>query len=191
MNQLVVPIVRRMTLSEFLVWNAPGPCRWQLIDGEAVEMAPTGWLHGAVHAEFMRLLGNHLVAVGSDCRVIAAPGIVPSVRPEINFRIPDVGVTREPVSDRQLIGTPCLLAEILSPSNEAETRLNIEAFKTIPSVEELLLLRSSRIEAELLRRRLDGTWPAKPAYLDADATLTLSSIGFTTPLAALYRTTGL
>ena len=191
MNQLVDPIVRRMTLSEFLVWNAPGPCRWQLIDGEALEMAPTAWLHGAVHAEFIRLLGNHLVAVGGAWRVIAAPGVVPMVRPEINFRIPDIGVTREPVSDRQMIGTPCLLAEILSPSNEAETRLNIEAFKTIPSVAEILLLRSSRIEGELFRRRSDGTWPAKPALLEADATLTLSSIGFTIPLAALHRTTGL
>ncbi len=29
-----------MTVEEFLAWDAPGPHRWQLVDGEAHAMAP-------------------------------------------------------------------------------------------------------------------------------------------------------
>ncbi len=180
-----------MSLDEFLVWDAPGPHRWQLMEGEAVEMAPTNLRHGLVLAELIRLLGNHLLASGSRCHVIDAPGVVPSIRPDMNFRIPDLGVAALPSAPEQMVRDPVLLAEILSPSNEAETRANISAYTTIPSLQEILLVRSSRIEAELLRRDADGNWPADAERLGKDSTLTLDSIGFTTPFAALYRTAGL
>ena len=61
----------------------------------------------------------------------------------------------------------------------------------MPSVQEIFLLRSSRIEAELLQRDPSGTWPSDPVVIGADASLALRSIGFSVPLEALYRTTGL
>ncbi len=109
----------------------------------------------------------------------------------MNFRIPDLGITCSPPSQGAVVAEPVLLIEILSPSNEVETRANVWAYTTIPSVREILLVRSSRIEAELLRRGADGNWPADAERLSKDGTLTLDSIGFTTPLAALYRTAGL
>ena len=84
-----------------------------------------------------------------------------------------------------------LLVAILSPSNEAETRANIWAYTTIPSVQELLIVHSTRIEAELLRRSADGNWPEQPEISGADGSLSLASIAFTVPLAAIYRTTAL
>ena len=84
-----------------------------------------------------------------------------------------------------------LLVAILSPSNEAETRANIWAYTTIPSVQELLIVHSTRIEAELLRRSADGNWPEQPEIIGADDSLSLASIAFTVPLAAIYRTTAL
>ena len=87
-----------MTIDEFLVWDTGDATgrRWQLIDGEPLLMAPTTEAHGAIQAELARLLGNHLLAVGSQCRVIDAPGIIPRVRSNENFRIPDLGVTCSP-----------------------------------------------------------------------------------------------
>ena len=70
-------------------------------------------------------------------------------------------------------------------------RANIWACTTIPSVRELLVVHSTRIEAELLRRRPDSTWPEQPDILGADAILTLQSIEFSAPLTALYRTSAL
>jgi Uma2 family endonuclease len=179
----------RMTLDEFLLWNAPRPM--QLVDGEPQAMAPATEIHGLLKAELVALLRNHLLDQRSACRVVTAPGVVPRVRSDVNFRIPDLGVTCSPPSQSAVVAEPVLLIEILSPSNEVDTRANVWAYTTIPSVQEILLLRSSRIEAELLRRGPDGSWPAGPMMLGPEATLTLDSLGFTVALAAVYRTTGL
>jgi Uma2 family endonuclease len=182
-----------MTLDEFLVWDTDDLTgrRWQLIDGEPVLMAPASEVHGAIQNELGRLLGNHLLATGRPCRVISTPGIVPRVRANENFRIPDLGVTCSPPSGEVMVPDPILLIEILSPSNEAKTRANIWAYTTMPSVREILVVRSTRMEVELLRRDAEGNWPASPVIVRAPETLELASIGFQVPAADLYRTAGL
>jgi Uma2 family endonuclease len=183
----------RMTLTEFLSWDPADPSgrAWQLIDGEPVAMAPASETHAALQAEIGALLRNHLADRGSPCRLLSQPGIVPRVRANRNFRIPDLAVTCAPPALGLMTADPILLIEILSPSNEAETRANIWTYTTIPSVQEILAVHSTRIEAELLRRDADGSWPEEPDTLVTSETLTLGCIEFATPLAALYRTTAL
>lgn len=180
-----------MTVDEFLVWVAGEPSgrNWQLVDGEPMAMAPGSDAHGSLQSELGRLLGNHLLEQNSRCRVVIEPGVVPRVRSDRNYRVPDLGVTCAPPSIGTMMPEPVLLVEILSPSNEAETWDNIWAYTTIPSVMEIIALHSTRIEAELLRRGLDGSWPEKPATLRAGQSLHHSSIGFSVALAAVYRTT--
>jgi hypothetical protein len=57
---------------------------------------------------------------------------------------------------------------------------------SIPSVQEVLVLRSASIAADLLRRRSDGTWPDEPAQIGRDDMLHLESIGRNCPLTELY-----
>jgi hypothetical protein len=76
------------------------------------------------------------------------PGIVPRIRADRNYRVPDFGVTRAAPSLGRMVPEPAPLVEMLSPSNEAETRANIWAYTTIPSVHELVVVHSTRIEAE-------------------------------------------
>ena len=183
----------RMTVDEFLVWDADDATgrRWQLIDGEPVLMAPAVDVHGRLQAEIIRLLGNHLVAARSRCSVVAAPGIVPRIRANENFRVPDLGVTCAPPSGEVMVPEPLLLIEILSPSNEAKTRANIWTYTTIPSVREILAVRGTRMEVEVLRRGADGNWPAAPVIVRPPQPLELNSINFAAPVAELYRTAGL
>ena len=183
----------RMTLSEFLSWDGADPTGtpWQLVDGEPVAMAPGSETHAALQGEIGRVIGNHLIAQGGRCRLLSQPGIVPRVRANRNFRIPDLGVTCAPPAQGLMVPDPILLIEILSPSNEAQTRANIWAYTTIPSVREILAVHSTRIEAELLRRNSDGSWPEEPDTLTGTDALTLATIDFTSPLAAFYQTTAL
>jgi Uma2 family endonuclease len=183
----------RMTVDEFLVWDADDCTgrRWQLIDGEPVLMAPAADVHGRIQAELVRLLGNHLLAVGSPCRVVNAPGIVPRVRAHENLRVPDLGMTCAPPSGAVMVPEPILLIEILSPGNEARTRANVWAYTTIPTVREILVVRSTRMEVEVLRRGADGNWPALPLIIVPPGALELASVGFTVPVGDLYRTAGL
>jgi Uma2 family endonuclease len=182
-----------MTVAEFADWdNGDRSGRvWQLVDGEPVAMAPATQAHGAILNELGSLLRNHLVEQGSRCRVIAQPGVVPRARANENFRIPDLGVTCSPEVSGLMTPDPVLLVEILSPNNQAETRANVWAYTTIPTVREILLVHSTRMEAELLRRNADETWPATAAIVRAQERLELVSVGLSIPLTALYRTTGL
>ena len=68
--------------------------------------------------------------------------------------------------------------------------MNVWAYTSIPSVREILVIRSTAIGAELLRRNADGSWPEQPTTIE-DGDLELDSIGFRVSLAALYRTTRL
>jgi Uma2 family endonuclease len=179
----------RMTVEEFIDW--PGDSsglKHQLIDGEPQAMAPASTTHGRIQATLARLLGNHLL--GTGCDVVIEPGVIPRVRATANMRVPDLAVTCAPddPASHALI-EPVLLVEILSPSNEAETRANVWTYTTIPSVREVLLVRSTHIAAELIRRDEDGGWPANSLAIGAEDGLALVSIGFECPLNAVYEGT--
>jgi Uma2 family endonuclease len=180
-----------MTVDEFLAWDAPGETRWELVDGEPIAMAPTSRTHGALQLELGRLIGNHLEGARSPCTVIAAPGIIPRVRANENFRIPDLTVTCTRYETEEYdVSNPILIVEVLSPSNRADTWRNVWAFTTIPGLQEILLLSSTSVRAELLRRGSDGSWPAASTVIE-DGDLILDSIDFTVSLDDVYRSTRL
>ena len=187
------PIPVRMTVDEFLSWEPTDRSGrlWQLVDGEPVAMAPGSQNHGALQGEIGRLIANHLHATRPNCRLIVTPGVVPRLSASRNVRIPDLGVTCSPPSAEIVVPDPVLLVEILSPSNEAATWRNIWAYTTIPTVTEILAVRSTRIDAELLRRQPDGNWPKQPDIRRAGDQLTLTSIAMSLTLDAFYATSSL
>ncbi|MGH6794813.1 MAG: Uma2 family endonuclease, partial [Methylocella sp.] len=114
-----VPV--RMTVAEFLAWDAGDGRLWQLIDGEPQAMAPANRTHGAVQGELCSLIRNHLLERASLCCVLVTPGVVPRVQAEHNVRIPDLAVTcSDYESEEPVISDPVLIVEILSPGNAAE-----------------------------------------------------------------------
>jgi Uma2 family endonuclease len=180
-----------MTVNEFLAWDAPPGTPWQLVDGEPGAMAPASRTHGRIQNKLGSLIDAHLTARGGPCTIITAPGIVPRVRSDSNFRIPDLAVTCTDYEREELsLAEPVLIIEILSPSNQAETWTNVWAYATIPSVQEILIVHSTSIRADLLRRDAAGVWPEQGRIIE-DGTLELSSIGFRTKLAAVYQGTRL
>jgi Uma2 family endonuclease len=181
----------RMTVDEFFEWSGDGSeRRYQLVDGEPLAMAPASITHGIIQANIGGILRSHLR--GTSCYVVVAPGVIPRVGADANLRIPDLAIACD-TNDRELraLTEPTLIVEILSPSNEAETRESVWAYTTIPTVREILLIRSTRIAAELLRRQPDESWPPNSEHLAADNTVQLDSIEFLCPLAALYEGTHL
>ncbi len=180
----------RMTTAEFLASTPTDPFL-QLVDGVPQAMThaqPDAW-RAARRAG--RLIRDHLRASVGPCSLIVTPGVIPHVRADANVRIPDLAVTCSPYeAEEATLSDPVLLIEILSPSNRAETWSNVWTYTTIPSVQEILVVRSDAIGADLLRRLPDGNWPERPITI-TDGDLVLESIGFSVPLAALYRTTRL
>ena len=76
----------RMTVAEFLEWGPDDPtgALWQLRDGEPERIMPATDRHGSIHAYATYLLASHLDASHPKCRVVTAPGVVPSERSEDN-----------------------------------------------------------------------------------------------------------
>jgi Uma2 family endonuclease len=181
----------RMTVRDFLDWESGDGLRYELVDGEPRAMAPASTIHGFLQSELARVIGNHLNAQRPGCEILVNPGIVPHLMSAHNVRVPDLAATcAKLVPGQTTLPDPVLVIEVLSPSNQAQTWSNVWAYTSIPSVQEIVVLHSGRVAAELLRRAADGTWPDEPAAI-GDATLTLSSIGFEMRLADLYRRTGL
>jgi Uma2 family endonuclease len=180
-----------MTVAEFLEWCPDDGQRWELIDGAPREMAPAKLVHNALLGEVAAILRNHLLSRGGPCIVVPASGVIPRVQAGFNFRVPDLAVTCKPFAATDVhLEEPVLLVEVLSPSNQADTWSNVWAYTTIPSVMEILVLRTIAVRADLLRRGADGNWPESPEIV-TDGELHLASIGFRAPLGSLYRTTGL
>jgi Uma2 family endonuclease len=178
-----------MDTAEFLAWDAPTNVRWQLVDGEPSAMAPASETHNIIQGELGALIRNHLVAMGRHCTLVPNAGIVPHVRSDMNVRIPDLAVTCvRPTLESQATSDPVLLVEILSPSNRSETLANVWAYTTIPSVQEILVLHSTAVRAEMLRRNADGSWPDRPELLE-EGILDLRSIGLQLTLTAAYAGT--
>jgi Uma2 family endonuclease len=190
----MVAVLKRpafMTLAEFLAWDAPNGPAWQLVDGVPEAMAPASGTHAVIQGEVGGLIRNHLAAHRPGYRVLTNPGVAPRVKSEENFRIPDLGVTCAPVPRGVIeIAEPILLIEILSPGNTVETWTNVWAYTNIPSVQEILVIRSASIGVQLLRRATDRSWPEVPLAIEAGE-LELESIGFRVPVAALYDGTWL
>jgi len=178
-----------LTVDDFQDWEPPfgmEDLRWELVDGIPVAMAPPGINHGAIQSMAAFLFTAHLRAHRPGCRVITIPGVIPGLRSRFNERIPDLGVSCAPFTDGRSLVEPVLLVEILSPSNETKTRSNAWAYATIPSVQEVLILASTAVRAEVLRQGEE-----MPDVIAGSDILRLTSIGYEGPLADFYATTDL
>jgi Uma2 family endonuclease len=177
-----------MTVAEFLDWAGDGSGRkFQLVDGELRAMSPGSATHGTIQMTLGGLIRNVLVAAGRY-RVVGEPGVVTLI-PE-NLRVPDLGVTGTPdAPDQRTMPNPIVLVEILSPRNASDTWDNVWAYTTIPSLREIVVVHSTRVLAEVLRRGPDGRWPEKTEKIGRDGTLRLDSIGFACQLPEVYAQT--
>lgn len=180
-----------MMLTEFLAWDAPDGCLWQLVDGEPMAMAPANPGHAVIQSTLSRIIGNHLLSRGGPCIAASNPGVLLGRKQDRNFRIPDLGVTCSPLVQGEFaLPNPILLVEILSPGNAAETWRNVWDYTTISTVRDILVIRTDVPGAQLLRRSTDGGWPAAPVPIDSGAVV-LDSIDLHLPLNDVYAGTWL
>jgi Uma2 family endonuclease len=182
-----------MTVADFLDWPGDGTGRkFQLVDGEVRGMSPGSATHGTIQANLAYELRRHLLEQKSQCRVATEPAVLTRVRANINVRVPDLGVSCTPdAPGQQALPDPILLVEILSPGNTADTWDNVWSYCTIPSVQEIAIVHSTRVLVELLRRGSDSHWPEQPEEIGSGGALRLESIGFACPLSDVYAQTHL
>ncbi len=177
--------LKGMTIDEFLHWEDGTDTRYELLGGFVVAMAPPA----ARHSLLATALGGEIrsaLRARPPCRVYGEAGIV---RPDRNDTcyVADLAVTCQPLRvDDRLIRDPILIVEILSPSTAAfDRQTKVADYRRIPSVQEVLLVDSESVFAEVLRR--DGERWITEIVQGALATLTLDCVPLSIPMAALYE----
>lgn len=139
----------RMSVEEYFELEENNPdARYEYLDGYAYMMAGGSANHATVSGNIYAILRSKLR--GGPCRVYNSDMKV-RVSEERYFH-PDVTVTCD-ARDRgiaNLIQSPCLVVEVLSPSTETHDRgRKLQCYLACPSIEEYLLVdaRSMRIES--------------------------------------------
>ena len=177
--------LKGMTVDEFLHWEDGTDTRYELVNGVVVAMAPPAPPHGILSVR----LGGSIDAVLRSRRPCIAQNEVGIVRPDRDDTcyIADLAVTCEPPQPNdRLIREPVLIIEILSPSTAAfDRQAKVPDYRRIASVQEILLIDSESVFAEVLRREGDH-WITEIVQGRA-ATLTLSSVPVRIAMAELYE----
>ncbi len=177
------PAPRPMTVEEFLVWDDGTDTRYELVGGQPVAMAPPAAAHGALASAVMIQLGTRL---RPPCRTISEAGIRLSDHEDIYFQA-DVAVTCQPLKPGMVpVPDPTIIVEILSPSTAQFDRgRKLAIYREIPSVQEILLLDSTKRYAELWQREDERSWVVRDVI--GAGTLRFPSVGIEIPMAALYE----
>lgn len=176
--------LKPMTVAEFLRWEDGTDTRYELLGGEPVAMAPPAVAHGVLASRLAARVDAALRARPS-CFAQSEAGIARPDRDDTCYAA-DLAVTCTPLQPGQpLMTDPLLIVEILSPGTVAHDRhTKVPDYRRIASVQEILLIDSERVFAEVLRR--NGERWSTEIVQGRDAALSLPSIALSVPMADLY-----
>jgi Uma2 family endonuclease len=185
-------IAAPMTVTEFRNWADRQPGKWELVDGWPRAMAPASATHGLIQLRAGVLIERHIEDTRSPCRAVTEAPVVPSSFKRHNARAADLAITcTPPIEDEWELKEPVFILEVLSPSNQQDTRDNVWMYMTIPSVRQILLLESTSVRGEMFQRQGNGTWPEEAEALVTGDIVHVEPIRFSCPLDSFYARTSL
>jgi len=176
-----------LNAEEYLAIERSSDFRNEYIDGEMVAMAGGSWEHSLIIGNALaelkqQLRGGPCKVHASDLRVQAPDGL--QTYPDV------VVVCGEPAfadAHRDTVTNPKLILEVLSPTTESYDRgRKFESYRTIPSLEEYVLVSQERPHVERFLRQPEGAWLFVEVAGLQEA-ISLSSLGCRLSLEALYE----
>lgn len=176
--------IRPMSVAEFLRWEDGTDARYELVGGFPVAMAPPAEAHRILATRLASRIDGAL-ANRRPCNAQIEAGVMRPDRAD-SYYIADIAATCTPNErGRQAIKDPILIVEILSPGTERHDRLTkVPVYRGLDSVEEILLIDSESIYAEVLRREGDR-W-ITVLVRGPDAVLGLSCVDLSVATTELY-----
>lgn len=175
-----------VTLEEYFEMDDASPVKLEYYAGQVYAMAgalaPHNTLCMNTGADLtQQLRGRPCIVYSSDQRVRTG---------DVLFTYPDLSVACSPqfleASDRTLLN-PVLIVEVLSDSTEAYDRGGkFDSYQTIDSLQEYLLISSTRMHADLFAKQGNGRWLLSSASKPEDV-IELASCGCRLKLADLYE----
>lgn len=178
------PARKLMTLAEFLAWDAPGEVQWELYSGVPAAMAPVNRAHNVIVMN-LGTCANRVLK--PPCRASGEVGVLSPTRRNSWYKA-DVAVSCVPARPTDLyVEQPLLIAEVLSETTQDNDRtVKLPDNCLIPSVQEIVLLDSRKLFAEIHRRLAGGRWQLD-LLIHPEERLILDSCGLDVALAELYE----
>ncbi len=172
------------TASDFLAWDESQAVRHEYFQGEVFAMAGGSDNHATVILNVATSIRQHLK--GTPCRVFMQD-VKLSVETANSYFYPDVFVTcsERDALDRMIKSEATLVVEVLSPSTTAFDRGHkFEAYRSMPSLQEFVLIDPEALTAEVYRRSSNEEWILR-AYASGSG-VTLKSIDLTISSTDLF-----
>ena len=174
-----------MTVDEFLRWDDGTDTHYELIGGFPVAMAPPA----AAHRIIAMRLGSRIDSALEQrrpCNAQGEAGILHPERADTYFEA-DISATCERHEfGQQALREPFVIVEILSPSTERhDRRIKLPIYRQIETVQEIVLLDSDGVYAEV-HRRAGPQWITE-ILRGGEAVLSLTSVPIEIRLADLYE----
>lgn len=180
---------QHFTFDEYVMLEEMARVKHEYLAGQVWAMAGGSPAHARVTANVSGLLSASLT--GKPCSTFSSDLRVRATSTTLGT-YPDVTVVCGKLEldpeDRKghTVTNPRVVVEVLSPSTEGYDRgEKLEHYKTIDSLEEIVLIAHDRPEIEIVRRESDGSWSRHVASGESVAELT--SVGVALPVAEVYR----
>lgn len=176
----------RLTLSveEYFQLDGNAESRYEYIDGHVRMLAGGTPDHAKIGANMIGVL--YALLEGSSCSVYTSD--VRVCLSENRYVYPDIAVSCERQDQEQgdMIYSPCLIVEVLSPSTEAYDRgRKLAYYRECAAIQEYMLIDSQLPSIEIFRREKHNLWTYHAFGMGDEVELSCLSIHF--PLAKVYR----
>jgi Uma2 family endonuclease len=166
--------------------RASADIKYEYVDGHMYAMAGGTVEHAEIAMNLIACLREHLGRgpchpFSSDVRVQVA---------EKKYFYPDVTVSCNPEDSQRgvdIIRSPRLIVEVLSPSTESrDRREKFRFYRACPSIQEYVLISSEHQEVEIYNRQGD-VWAYR--NFESGQDVTFMSVDLTVPMETIYRFT--
>jgi Uma2 family endonuclease len=176
-----------MSPEEYLEFEHNSDIKHEYIDGEVYAMAGTTKAHNTISLNLAILLREKLK--NSDCQTFMAD-IKVNVSNQKRFFYPDIVVTCDDNDDVNAydVKFPKIIVEVLSESTEKFDRgKKFQYYRTIPSLQEYILVSSQEYLIECFRRTKNDLWTLQ-TYEGLNAILRIENLAIDAPLSEIYAT---
>ena len=177
----------RLSIPEYLAFERQAETKSDYLEGEIFAMAGASRQHNRIVLNLALALETQLEE--RDCEVFTSEMRVRT--PTDLFTYPDVVVVCGPArfddSDLDTLLNPIVVIEVLSKSTEAYDRVTkLSHYRTIPSLQEILLVAQDKVNVEQLVRQTGSEWLFREVA-DLELGVELPSIRCALTLRRVYR----
>jgi Uma2 family endonuclease len=179
---------KKFTPAEYLAMEEVAPYKSEYYRGEIFALSGGSFDHSVIQGNLIAAL--HRLLAGTPCRVVTSE-LRLHVRASDLYTYPDAAVVCGKVQfferRNDTILNPRLIIEVLSPSTrEYDRGTKFGMYKSIPSLQEYLLVDSELAHVECYRRRDNDEWMVS-VFDGLDKTSYLESIDREVPLNSIYE----